>query len=76
VLTETLKCEHPARGYPKAALFAFCVALVAYNVLAVIKAALRVVHGTEKVENEVSLPRVLHLPCDMLLRNPWENDGP
>lgn len=58
VLTETLKCEHPARGYPKAALFAFCVALVAYNVLAVIKAALRVVHGTEKVENEVSLHHV------------------
>jgi Transposase DDE domain len=58
VLTETLKCEHPARGYPKAALFAFCVTLVAYNVLAVIKAALRVVHGTEKVENEVSLHHV------------------
>jgi hypothetical protein len=58
VLTETLKCEHPARGYPKAALFAFCVTLVAYNILAVIKAALRVVHGTEKVENEVSLHHV------------------
>jgi IS4 transposase len=58
VLTETLKCEHPARGYPKAALFAFCVTLVAYNILAVIKAALRVAHGTEKVENEVSLHHV------------------
>jgi hypothetical protein len=58
VLTETLKCEHPQRGYPKAALFAFCVTLVAYNVLSVIKAALRVVHGTEKVQNEVSLHHV------------------
>jgi IS4 transposase len=58
VLTETLKCEHPARGYPKAALFAFCVTLVAYNVLAVIKAALRVVHGTQKVQDEVSLHHV------------------
>ena len=58
VLTEVLKCEHPARGYPKAALFAFCVTLVTYNILAVIKAALRVVHGTEKVENEVSLHHV------------------
>jgi hypothetical protein len=58
VLTETLKCEHPALGYPKAALFAFCVTLVAYNVLAVIKAALRVVHGTDKVQNEVSLHHV------------------
>ena len=58
VLTETLKCEHPQRGYPKAALFAFCVTLVAYNILAVIKAALRVVHGPEKVQNEVSLHHV------------------
>jgi hypothetical protein len=58
VLTETLKCEHPQLGYPKAALFAFCVTLVAYNILSVIKAALRVVHGTEKVQNEVSLHHV------------------
>jgi hypothetical protein len=58
VLTETLECEHPRLGYPKAALFAFCVTLVAYNVLAVIKGALRVVHGTDKVENEVSLHHV------------------
>src|SRR5947209_5542061 len=58
VLTETLHCEHPGRGYPKAALFAFCVTLVAYNVLAVIKASLRVVHGTDKVEQEVSLHHV------------------
>src|SRR6266404_104466 len=58
VLTETLECEHPRLGYPKAALFAFCVTLVAYNVLAVIKAALRVVHGTDKVEQEVSLHHV------------------
>lgn len=58
VLTETLKCEHPRRGYPKAALFAFCVTLVAYNVLAVIKAALRVVHGTDKVQTEVSVHHV------------------
>jgi len=58
VLTETLHCEHPRLGYPKAALFAFCVTVVAYNVLAVIKAALRVVYGTDKVENEVSLYQV------------------
>ena len=58
VLTQTLQCEHPRLGYPAAALFAFCVTLVAYNILAVIKAALRVVHGTNKVENEVSLYHV------------------
>lgn len=58
VLTETLQCEHPRRGYPKAALFAFCVTLLAYNILSVIKAALRTVHGTDKVEKEVSLHHV------------------
>jgi hypothetical protein len=42
-------------GYPKAALFGFCLALVAYNLLAVVLAALRGVHGEETVEEEVSL---------------------
>jgi IS4 transposase len=58
VLTEALHCEHPRLGYPKAALFAFCVTVVAYNVLAVIKAALRVTHGTDEVESGVSLYQV------------------
>jgi len=53
-LTQHLGCEVNTLGYPKAALFAFCVALVAYNVLAVVKAALRSVHGEAKVEAEVS----------------------
>jgi IS4 transposase len=53
-LTMALKCEVNTLGYPKAALFAFCVAVVAYNVLAVLKAALRRVHGEEKVATEVS----------------------
>jgi Transposase DDE domain len=42
-------------GYPKAALFGFCLALVAYNVLAVVLAALRSAHGEDTVEHEVSL---------------------
>jgi IS4 transposase len=42
-------------GYPKAALFGFCLALVAYNVLAMVLAALRGVHGEETVDGEVSL---------------------
>lgn len=42
-------------GYPKAALFGFCLALVAYNVLAVVLAALRGVHGADTVDHEVSL---------------------
>jgi hypothetical protein len=53
-LTMALQCEVNTLGYPKAALFGFCVAVAAYNVLAVVKAAMRVVHGEEKVQNEVS----------------------
>jgi hypothetical protein len=53
-LTMALQCEVNTLGYPKAALFGFCVAVAAYNVLAVLKAAMRVVHGEEKVQHEVS----------------------
>ena len=53
-LTTVLKCEVNTLGYPKAALFAFCVALTAYNVYATVKAALRGAHGTETVEEQVS----------------------
>ena len=35
-------------------MFAFCVALVAYNVLSTVKAALRPVHGEQRVAAEVS----------------------
>jgi Transposase DDE domain len=40
-LTVELACEVNTLGYPKAALFAFCVALLCYNALNVLKAALR-----------------------------------
>jgi IS4 transposase len=58
LLTTTLQCEQKGLGYPRAALFGFCVTLVAYNALATVKAALRGVHGSAKVEEEVSLPLV------------------
>jgi IS4 transposase len=53
-LTMALKCEVKTLGYPKAALFAFSVAVAAYNILAVLKGALRAVHGEKKVQEEVS----------------------
>jgi IS4 transposase len=53
-LEATLNGEVNTLGYPKAALFAFCVALVAYNVLSTVKAALRSVHGDEVVAEDVS----------------------
>jgi hypothetical protein len=49
-----LQSEIDTLAYPRAALFGFCVALVAYNVMAVVKAALRGLHGEEKIANEVS----------------------
>jgi hypothetical protein len=49
-----LNSEIDTLGYPKAALFSFCVAVIAYNMLALIKAALRKVHGEKKITNEVS----------------------
>lgn len=53
-LEATLSGEVATLGYPKAALFAFCVALVAYNALSTVKAALRAAHGHRKVQDEVS----------------------
>jgi hypothetical protein len=53
-LTVALRCEVDTLGYPKAALLGFSVAVVAYNVLAVLKAALRAVHGEQTVQKEVS----------------------
>ena len=53
-LEATLNGEINTLGYPKAALLAFCVALVAYNVLSALKGALRSVHGEEVVEADVS----------------------
>jgi IS4 transposase len=53
-LEATLNSEITTLGYPKAALFAFCVALVSYNVLSTLKAALRSVHGEAVVAEEVS----------------------
>jgi hypothetical protein len=48
-VAQTLNCEPRTLGYPKAALFAFGLALLASNAVAVLKAALRGVHGAEVV---------------------------
>ena len=53
-LTVILQCEPNTLGYPPAALFAFCLAVVAYNVLRVTRAALGAAHGPEKIERDVS----------------------
>jgi hypothetical protein len=66
-LTTILHCEMNTLPYPKAALFGFCSALAAGNVLATIKGALRKEHGIDKVEQEVS---DYHLALDMAAKYP------
>ena len=41
-------------GYPPAALFGFCVALISYMIVSVIKAALSSIHGTKIIAEQVS----------------------
>jgi hypothetical protein len=53
-LAAVLSNEINTLAYPKAALFCFCVGLAAYNVLGVMKGALRAAHGEAKVTEEVS----------------------
>jgi hypothetical protein len=53
VMTDLLHCEVPSLGYPRAALFAFGMAAVAGNALAVLRGHLRVAHG-EEIAGEVS----------------------
>jgi len=48
-MSQTLNAEPQTLAYPKAALFAFCLGLLACNAVALIKAALRSEHG-EKAE--------------------------
>jgi IS4 transposase len=49
-LATCLNCEISSLGYPPAALFAFCVGLVAYNILSLIRTSLAAAHGPECVD--------------------------
>lgn len=59
-LERHLHSEINTLGYPKAALFGFCLALVAYNALAVVWAALRGVHGAQKIDQQISGYYIAH----------------
>jgi DDE family transposase len=61
-MTEVLKCELNTLAYPKAALLGFCVALMGFNILATVRAALGSEHGAETVEQEVSN---YHVMCEV-----------
>ena len=53
-LTGVLRCEVETLGYPKAALFSFAMAVLAWNAYAVVQAALRSTHGEQKSDDELS----------------------
>jgi IS4 transposase len=53
-LTLALHGEIDTLCYPKAALLGYAIALVTYNLLAVVKAAMKVVHGQETIDTQVS----------------------
>ena len=53
-LERDLHSELNTLGYPQAALFGFCVALVAFNLMALVYAALRAVHGAQIIDEEFS----------------------
>jgi Transposase DDE domain len=61
-MTEVLRCELDTLAYPRAALLGFCVALMGFNILAAVRAALRSEHGAETVEQEVSS---YHVMCEV-----------
>ncbi|MHC5862184.1 transposase [Nostoc sp.] len=54
VVTQIFHCEIKTLGYPRAALFSFCMALVAYNLFSCLKTILSSVHGTDKIEGKLS----------------------
>jgi hypothetical protein len=49
-MAEHLRGEINTLGYPKAALFGFCLALVSYNIFSVTKAAVSAAHGQEEAQ--------------------------
>jgi hypothetical protein len=51
VVTQIFHCEIKTLGYPRAAIFSFCMALVAYNLFSCLKGILSSVHGESVAGN-------------------------
>lgn len=54
-LATTLRSEINTLGYPKAALFGFCVALVLFNILSVVKRAIEAADVASKIPGPISI---------------------
>ena len=50
-VAESLEGEIQTLGYPKAALFGFCMALVTYNLLSMVRASVQAVQGEDVARN-------------------------
>lgn len=50
-MTECLSCEIDTLCYPKAAIFAFCLAAMLYNAVSLMKSSIAAVHGEEALSN-------------------------
>jgi hypothetical protein len=53
-VTDTFHCELNTLGYPRAALFVFCMALFAFNILSTVRAVLKEVHGAAEITENLS----------------------
>jgi len=53
-LKKDLRTEIDTLAYPKAALFGCCVAMMAYNVVSMVKSTIKAAHGTEWVTEKLS----------------------
>lgn len=75
-VAENLESEIKTLGYPKAALFGFAMGMVTYNLLSVVRATVRAVHGeaaaeklsTYYVSNEVA---AVHFGMSVVLDDPF-----
>ena len=65
----TLSCEVKSIGHPRAALFLFCMAMVAFNCRQVLYAALRTTHEAKAVDamSELAVALAIEKPMDGLL---------
>ena len=78
-VAENLEGEIKTLGYPKAALFGFSMALVTYNLLSVVRAAVQAVHGEEAAERLSSYymsheVAATHLGISLILEGPFWQD--
>lgn len=76
VLTMTLTCEVKSIGHPRAALFLFCLAMLAYNCRQVLYGVLGTVHDSSEVAamSDHSVARAIVQPMDGLVTAIPESD--